>query len=92
MECSSSTGACQNFVQPANPSLTDSNFRHYFRGFDETEISAAREGEPQLDCGNQAKTLSGAAFRRSQFSLADACELSANTGTVPTYDIGKPPS
>ena len=65
IECSSSTGPCQNFVQYENWSLTGSNFRRYFRGFRETEMSPACEFRVLRNCGNLAKMLSSAAFRGS---------------------------
>jgi len=67
IECSSSTGMCQNFVQCENCSLASNNFTHYFRGFETLERSVRCEFQLLFNCGNLAEILSRAAFSQSRF-------------------------
>lgn len=67
IECSSSTGPCQNFVQSKTRNLDPSNFRRDFRCFNNTSATRQREFHLRLNCGNLAEILSRAASMRSRF-------------------------
>jgi hypothetical protein len=57
IECSSSTGHCQDLVQARNHLSQQCNFTLYFRGCDAIEVCDQDEFRARANCGNPGKNI-----------------------------------